>query len=62
VIIAASPQNGQRQALFVPAAEIKFLQYRLEVVSSWPPSARKEATLDAILVRLSTAQRAVLGC
>ena len=42
-----------------PSAEIKFLEYRLEVVSSWPPSARKEATIDAILVRLSTIQRVV---
>ena len=44
----------------LPVTEIRFLEYRLEVVSSWPPSARKEATIDAILFRLSTSQRAVL--
>ena len=43
----------------LPITEIKFLEYRLEVVSSWPPSPRKEATIDAILIRLSTTQRVV---
>jgi hypothetical protein len=43
----------------MPTAEIRFLEYRLEVVSSWPPSARKEATIEAILFRLSTSKRGV---
>ena len=32
--------------------EIRFLEYRLEVVASWPDSARKLATIEAILLRL----------
>jgi hypothetical protein len=34
--------------------EIRFLEYRLEVVASWPESARKDATLHAIVLRLAT--------
>lgn len=33
-------------------AEIQFLQYRLEVVEQWPDSARKQATIAAILSQL----------
>jgi len=32
--------------------EIRFLEYRLEVVGSWPDSPRKNATVAAILARL----------
>ncbi len=32
--------------------EIRFLEYRLEVVGSWPDSPRKLATIEAILLRL----------
>jgi hypothetical protein len=32
--------------------EIYFLQYRLEVVTSWPESDRKRATIAAILHKL----------
>lgn len=53
-------RNHRRVPMTLPVTEIRFLEYRLEVVSSWPPSARKEATIDAILFRLSTSQRAVL--
>lgn len=36
----------------LPEWEIRFLEYRLEVVRAWPDSARKLATIDAILGRL----------
>jgi hypothetical protein len=32
--------------------EVRFLEYRLEVVGSWPDSPRKSATVQAILARL----------
>jgi hypothetical protein len=35
--------------------EIRFLEYRLEVVRSWPESPRKNATIHAILSRLGRA-------
>jgi hypothetical protein len=34
--------------------DIRFLEYRLEVVGSWPDSARKAATLEAIVLRLDS--------
>jgi hypothetical protein len=34
--------------------EIRFLEYRLEVVASWPDSARKVATIEAIVLRLDS--------
>jgi hypothetical protein len=58
-MIPAGRPDDRRSPMTLPVAEIKFLEYRLEVVSSWPPSARKEATIDAILIRLSTTQRVV---
>lgn len=33
-------------------AQIYFLEYRLEVVRAWPESARKQATIAAILSQL----------
>ena len=33
--------------------EIQFLEYRLEVVRSWPDSSRKQTTIDAIRQRLA---------
>jgi hypothetical protein len=38
--------------------DIRFLEYRLEVVGSWPDSARKLATIEAIMLRLDTARTA----
>jgi hypothetical protein len=32
--------------------EVRFLEYRLEVVGSWPDSGRKLATIEAIMLRL----------
>jgi hypothetical protein len=41
-------------------SEIRFLEYRLETVSRWPPSARKHATVEAISRRLTTFARSAL--
>jgi hypothetical protein len=38
--------------------DIRFLEYRLEVVGSWPDSARKLATIEAIMLRLDAARTA----
>jgi len=35
-------------------SEIRFLEYRLEVVNQWPASARKQATLEAVTRRLAS--------
>jgi hypothetical protein len=46
----------------VPArSEILFLEYRLEVVSHWPPSPRKKATSEAISRRLTSIARSTLA-
>jgi len=34
------------------ASEIRFLEYRLEVIRSWPDSARKRVALEGVIVRL----------
>jgi hypothetical protein len=33
-------------------SETPFLEYRLQVVSTWPESDRKRATIDAILSQM----------
>ena len=38
--------------------DIRFLEYRLEVVGSWPDSARKVATIEAIVLRLHSVRSA----
>jgi hypothetical protein len=38
--------------------DIRFLEYRLEVVGSWPDSARKVATIEAIVLRLDSVRSA----
>jgi hypothetical protein len=35
-------------------AEVQFLEYRLDVVASWPDSGRKKAAMDAICLRLKS--------
>lgn len=42
-------------------SEIRFLEYRLEVVSQWPPSPRKSATSEAIARRLTSLARSTLA-
>jgi hypothetical protein len=41
-------------------ADIRFLAYRLEVLSRWPPSPRKTATAEAISQRLTAIARCAL--
>jgi hypothetical protein len=47
--------SAKRRFQSTSASEIQFLAYRLEVVRSWPDSARKQATLEAISLRLRAA-------
>jgi hypothetical protein len=35
-------------------AEVQFLEYRLDVVASWPDSGRKKAAMNAIYLRLKS--------
>jgi len=46
--------NGTTYNFVTPElqSEIRFLEYRLEVVESWPDSGRKRASIEAILLRL----------
>jgi hypothetical protein len=37
-------------------SETPFLEYRLQVVSSWPESDRKRATIDAILSQMERSE------
>lgn len=47
--------NGTTYKFMTPElqSEVRFLQYRLEVVESWPDSGRKRASIEAILLRLT---------
>ena len=42
-------------------SEVRFLEYRLEVVSRWPNSPRKNATAEAISRRLTSIARATMS-
>lgn len=50
--IAATPLPSE--------SELRFLEYRWEVVQNWPPSARKAATCQAITRRLTSIGRSAL--
>jgi hypothetical protein len=51
----------QNESVDTPAeADVRFLGYRLEVISHWPPSPRKEATAEAISQRLASIARCAL--
>lgn len=41
-------------------ADVRFQGYRLEVISQWPPSARKVALAEAISQRLTSIGRGAL--
>jgi hypothetical protein len=41
-------------------SELRFLEYRLDVISGWPASPRKRATAEAISRRLASIGRATL--
>ena len=36
--------------------DVRFLEYRLEVVGSWPESPRKAATIEGIKLRLERSE------
>lgn len=42
-------------------ADVRFLGYRLEVISHWPASPRKTATAEAISQRLTSIARCALN-
>jgi hypothetical protein len=52
MVFPASPMPAE--------SEIRFLEYRLQIVSQWPPSARKDATAEAISRRLASIARSTL--
>jgi hypothetical protein len=42
-------------------SEIRFLEYRLDVISCWPPSERKRATAEAISRRITDIARSSMS-
>jgi hypothetical protein len=51
----------QTEIIDTPAeADVRFLGYRLEVVSHWPSSPRKSAAAEAIAQRLTSIARSAL--
>ncbi|HZU26917.1 MAG TPA: hypothetical protein VFA04_15435 [Bryobacteraceae bacterium] len=42
-------------------AEIRFLEYRLHVISEWPASRRRQVTLEAVSRRLAAIARSSLN-
>ena len=51
---ANQPIHAISRSLVMPGpTEVQFLEYRREVVGSWPESGRKRAALEAIFFRLN---------
>ena len=51
----------QNTILETPAeSEIRFLEYRLDVINRWPPSERKRVTAEAISRRITAIARSSL--
>ncbi len=46
-------QTNIKPLVMLGPTEIQFLEYRLDVVTSWPESGRKRAALEAIYFRLN---------
>jgi hypothetical protein len=42
-------------------SEIRFLEYRLDVIGQWPPSERKRVTAEAISRRITSIARSSLA-
>jgi len=42
-------------------SEIRFLEYRLDVISRWPPSERKRVTAESISRRITSIARSSLA-
>jgi hypothetical protein len=54
--VSKAGKAGKRSILpniDLPESEMKFLEYRLQVVQSWPDSNRKRVILEGILCRLN---------
>ncbi|MGA2881349.1 MAG: hypothetical protein ABSG13_20560 [Bryobacteraceae bacterium] len=47
-----SAHTNSRSLVALDRTEIQFLEYRLDVVASWPESGRKRAAMEAIYYRL----------
>jgi hypothetical protein len=52
-VIATSLENPSQ-------SEIRFLEYRLDAISRWPPSERKRVTAEAISRRITGIARSTL--
>jgi hypothetical protein len=53
--------NETNETMDTPAeADVRFLGYRLQVISDWPPSPRKVAAAEAISQRLTSIGRCAL--
>jgi hypothetical protein len=50
---AMSFQTNVKPLVMLGPTEIQFLEYRLDVVTSWPDSGKKRAALEAIYFRLN---------
>ena len=50
---SGKPLHPHQLPFALATPETRFLEYRLNVVEGWPPSARKKATLAAILFRMN---------
>jgi hypothetical protein len=54
--VSKASKSGRRSIppnIALSESEIKFLEYRLQVVEAWPDSIRKMATIQGILSRLN---------
>jgi hypothetical protein len=52
-IHSLSIHNNDKPLVMLERTEVQFLEYRLDVVASWPESGRKQAALEAIYLRLN---------
>jgi hypothetical protein len=60
--ICADKKPVTNTILETPAeSEIRFLDYRLDVISRWPPSERKRATAEGISRRITSIARLSLA-
>jgi hypothetical protein len=54
--VSKAGKKGKRSIplnIALPESEIKFLEYRLQVVETWPESIRKRVVIQGILGRLN---------
>jgi hypothetical protein len=60
VVVAFHPIHAKRFST-LERAEVQFLEYRLDVVASWPDCGRKRAAMNAISLRLQSFAAAPLS-